>query len=197
MKELNKKDIDKIVQILNNGGVIALPTDTIYGFSCLATDDKAVKKICQMKQCDDAKLYIVLVSKNYDLHKLVDLSEEQNKFIKNNTPNPLTMIVNRNPNQKLAQNFYLPTIAIRIPNDEFLQAVLDKVGFMISTSSNVHGEKPINDFNIIKSEFENLDAIVQCSTKSSRATKSSTIIDLTTPDYKILRQGDYVPKIHI
>lgn len=194
MKEFNKQNIEEIIQELKNGGVVALPTDTIYGFSCLATDDNAVKKLCQMKACDDAKLYIVLVSKNYNLDDLVELTEAQREFIKNNTPNPLTMIVNKNPNQKLAQNFYLPTIAIRIPNDNFLQAILDRIGFMISTSCNIHGEKPINDFDTIKLEFDGLDAIVY-EDDTNKISTSSTIVDLTTGDYRILRQGDCVPKV--
>ena len=192
MVELKKENISEIVNLIKQGKIVALPTDTIYGFSCLATSNKAVKKLCELKRCADDKLFILLVSKNYDLNNLAVLNEQTKKFISKNTPNPVTMILQKNKNLKLAKNFYSPTIAVRVPDNEFLQQILEHVGFMISTSCNVHGQANLTNFKDIKNTFSSLDAIVECNNVNYNS--SSTIVDLTTLDHKILRQGNYVVK---
>ena len=190
MERLNKKEVNKVVQLLKEEKVVALPTDTVYGFSCLPTSDRAVKKLCELKHCDDEKLFIVLVSKNYNLDNLIECNGSVLDFIKSNTPNPLTMIVNKKSGLKLSKNFHLPTLAIRVPNDAFLQSVLNEVGFMISTSCNIHGEPNINSVNEIIDKFDDLDAIVI--DNPNQNAKPSTIVDLTSSEIKIIRQGDYV-----
>ena len=192
MVELKKENISEIVNLIKQEKVVALPTDTIYGFSCLPTSNKAVKKLCELKKCSDEKLFIILVSKNYDLNNLAVLNEDVKNFISNNTPNPVTMILQKNKNLKLAKNFYAPTIAIRVPDNEFLQQILSEVGFMISTSCNVHGQANLTNFKDIKNTFSNLDAIVECNLVNYNS--SLTIVDLTTKDFKILRQGNYIVK---
>lgn len=192
MEKLKTKNIKEIVNNLKNNKVVALPTDTIYGFSCLPTSETAVKKLCELKQCDNEKLFIILVYENYDLTNLLTCENETLEFIKNNTPNPLTFIVNKNTNLKLAKNFYLPTLAIRIPKNKFLQSILKEVGFMISTSCNIHGKPNLLTCEEIEKQFPNLDCIVE--TKTSNATTPSTIVDITTSTYKIIRQGDYIVK---
>lgn len=191
MKKIACDDIEAIVDVLNQDKVIAIPTDTIYGFSCLATSETAVKKIYELKRRSEQKSFIILVSKSYDLNKIV---KDKNliSFIRNNTPAPLTMIVNKSDDLKLSSSFYLPTIAIRIPDDDFLQKILAKVGYMVSTSCNIQGEPNINNFVSIEETFTSLDAIVELEEKQD--TKPSTIVDLTSSPIKILRQGDYVLK---
>ena len=184
-------DIDKIVNLLRNGGLISLPTDTIYGFSCLATDNSAISRLCKMKNRDDGKQFILLVSKNFDLCKLLDLSAKNCEFIDKHTPANLTMIVNKNKDIQLADIFELPTLAVRIPDNDFLQSILDKVGFMVSTSCNLQGEPFINDYEGIMSVFPDIDAIVKFNPKPA---SPSTIVDLTSADITVVRQGEYFIK---
>lgn len=192
MIELKKYNIKEIVKLIKRENVVAMPTDTIYGFSCLATSNKALKKLCELKQCSDEKLFIILVAKDYDLSKLAIVTESIKKFVVENTPNPITMILQKQPNVKLAKNFYSTTIAVRIPNDDFLQQILSEVGFMISTSCNVHGQPHLTNYKDIINAFTTLDAIVK--NDDTTSCLSSTIVDLTTPEHKILRQGDYIVK---
>ena len=192
MVKLTENDVDRIVELLNQDKIVAMPTDTIYGFSCLATSNKAVKTLCNLKKCSNEKLFIILVSKSYDLSKLVSLNDSIKEFVKNNTPNPVTMIVEKNPSLKLAKNFEIPTIAIRIPDNGFLQKILDKVGFMISTSCNIHGQQNLTNPTDIINTFGSLDAIVESNTANYNS--SSTIVDLTTNPHKVIRQGGYIVK---
>ena len=189
MKRLNIKQIDEIVEVVTSGGIVALPTDTIYGFSCLATNNEAIKRLCSLKNRDDGKQFILLVSSKFNLNNLLDMSDGIREFISAHTPNNLTMIVNKKNTIKLADIFELPTLAIRIPNNEFLEAILDKVGYMVSTSCNLQGEPFLNDYNSIIEAFPGIDAIVEA---ESRDASPSTIVDLTGNDIKVVRQGEYI-----
>mgnify|MGYP003325880757 CR=1 FL=1 len=75
MKRLNIKQIDEIVEVITSGGIVALPTDTIYGFSCLATNNEAIKRLCSLKNRDDGKQFILLVSSKFNLNNLLDMSD--------------------------------------------------------------------------------------------------------------------------
>ena len=191
MKILNTEEINEIVECITSGGIIALPTDTIYGFSCLATDNNAISRLCKLKERDDGKQFILLVSSKFDLSRLVSLSEDTKRFVAEHTPNNLTMIVNKSSAVQLADIFELPTLAIRIPNNAFLEAVLEKVGYMVSTSCNLQGEPFLNDYKSIMSAFPSIDAIVKA---ESNIASPSTIVDLTSEEIKVVRQGGYIIK---
>lgn len=185
-------DAKMIAERILDGEVIALPTDTVYGFSCLANSESAVNMLQNIKNETECRSYILLVSKNYDLTKLM-ADKEQIDFVQKNSPNPVSFIVNKNPDLLLAKTFSLPTIAIRIPNDEFLQSILDKVGFMISTSCNIHGEQNINNPQEIMEKFSEYNIGVLFG--DVKANVSSTLVDITGESFKILRQGEYIVKI--
>ena len=191
MKILNTEEINEIVDVITSGGIVALPTDTIYGFSCLATDNNAISRLCKLKEREDGKQFILLVSSKYDLSKLVSLSGATQEFVLEHTPNNLTMIVNKSSSVKLADIFELPTLAIRIPNNAFLEAILDKVGYMVSTSCNLQGEPFLNDYQSIMSAFPSIDAIVRA---EPNIASPSTIVDLTSEEIKVVRQGGYIIK---
>lgn len=193
MEILNKFDLEKIINLIKNNKIVALPTDTIYGFSCLATDNKSIEKLCKIKHREDSQQFILLVSESYDLNNLIDVSDKNIKFIKENTPNPITMIVNKNKNVNLSTYFKLPTLAIRIPKDKFLQSILSEVGIMISTSCNIHGQIPLNDYKEIVKTFDTLDGVVKI--ENYIPSKPSTIVDLSQQEIKIIRQGEFIIKI--
>lgn len=191
MRKFKKSDVCEIVSVLKADGVIAMPTDTIYGFSCLA-NEKAIAKLIQMKKCGNNKMFILLVSESYPLEKLVNLNNKMKDFIKQNTPNPVTMILPKSQNAFLPGQFNIDTRAIRMPKDDFLQSILNEVGFMISTSCNIHSAENLNDPQMIQKTFPQLDAIVE--NESPQDEIASTIVDLTFQQVKIIRQGSYIPK---
>lgn len=190
MEKIALHETDKIVNLLNNDQIVALPTDTIYGFSCLADCDETIEQLYKLKQRNESKQFIILVGKNYDLKQLIKVTDKIRNFIDSNSPAPLTMIVSKNPTAPLSSQFSLDTLAIRIPDDEFLQNILDKVGFMISTSCNVQGQPPLNTWQEIATKFPAIDGLVI--RDNLPASKPSTIVDLTSTPFKIIRQGEYV-----
>ena len=187
-----EKNVKSIAERILDGEVVAIPTDTVYGFSCLATSESAISMLQNIKNETESRSYILLVHKDYDLSKLIK-DKKQIEFIKKNSPNPVSFIVNKNLDLVLAKTFSLPTIAIRIPNDEFLQSILEKVGFMISTSCNIHGEPNINNPQEIMDKFSDCNIGVLFGTV--KANVSSTLVDITDEKFKILRQGEYIVKL--
>lgn len=192
MIKLTKDKTKEIVDLLKQEKIVALPTDTIYGFSCLATSNTALENLCKLKQCSDEKMFIILVSQSFDLSKIAIMTDNVKRFVRDNTPNPITMILQRQPDTHLAKNFNIPTIAIRIPKDEFLQKILSEVGFMVSTSCNIHGQPNLTSSRDIVDSFPTLDGIVE--TEEKHCSLSSTIVDLTSSELKVLRQGGYIIK---
>jgi len=186
------EEIEGIVKLLKEDKVVALPTDTVYGFSCLATSDIAVKKIYDMKQRDEQKAFIILLSKKYNLSELIE-DKDTISVIQNNTPAPVTFVVNKATNFKISKYFTLPTLAIRVPDNDFLQGILEHVGYMVSTSCNIQGEPNINECSLIQETFPMLDGIVDFNYLKN--SPPSTIVDLTNKPYKIIRQGDFVFKV--
>lgn len=189
MEILSTEQIDEIVNVIAGGGIVALPTDTIYGFSCLATNNDAINRLCKLKNRDDGKQFILLVSSKYNLDNLIVCDDKIKEFIDTHTPNNLTMIVNKKRDLELADIFELPTLAIRIPNNAFVEAILDKVGYMVSTSCNLQGEPFLNDYCSIINAFPSIDAVVRAETKDA---SPSTIVDLTADEFKVVRQGEYI-----
>ena len=113
------QEIQNSLKVLNEGGLILYPTDTVWGIGCDATNEEAVKKVFQLKQREDSKALICLVSDDRMLKKHVKNIPEAAFSILDVTETPITIIYD-NP-QHLASNLISSdnNIAIRIPNDDF------------------------------------------------------------------------------
>ena len=153
-----------------------MPCDTIYGFVC--STPEAEKRIGLIKGREDNKPYIKLISSP---DKLSAISNDKiDSRILSLWPGPLTLIVN-----SLGRG----TIALRVPEDDFLIKILNIVNVpVVSTSVNRSGMPPMNKIDEIISNFENsVDLIVDGGDLENSV--PSTILDVTGRPYKIVRQG--------
>ncbi len=155
-------DIDNCVSVLEKGGIILYPTDTIWGIGCDATNEQAVKKVYALKKREETKSMIILVSKeeNIGTYAQEPCAEIRNEL--QNNSNPLTVIY---PNAKnLAPNLFSPdqTIAIRIPKDDFCRNLITSFGKpLVSTSANISGETTAVNFDEVSDEIKkSVDYIV-------------------------------------
>jgi L-threonylcarbamoyladenylate synthase len=182
--EINNKYTDpQIVEIataIKESKIVIMPTDTIYGFSCIK---KSEAKLREIKKREN-KPFIYLVS-NYEMIKRFDINNDididiYRNVLEKNWPNMITFILLTKNNEK---------IAFRMPNDPVLLKIIDIVGEpIVSTSVNYSGEPIITDIDHIKLEFCNkVDLIVV--NKAFTGDKESTIVDLTDGNYKIIREG--------
>ena len=166
--------ISNVVRLLKNNGLVIIPTDTIYGFSCLPDSDVAIARLSQLKQREN-KPYIIL---DTDEHRIKSYFKHvfTNKIIKKLIadkvwPGKLTVIADK------CEKVYYPflskvnTIAIRYPDNELIRNLNSSLDSgIISTSINISGEKELTSISEIKEKWsDNVDYICEGSLESSSA----------------------------
>ncbi|QNM86056.1 threonylcarbamoyl-AMP synthase [Polaribacter pectinis] len=174
-------------EFLKQGKTILYPTDTVWGLGCDATNFEAVSNIYKLKNREESKSLIVLVSSIFMLKKYVSVPNKALEILKN-TNKPTTIIYN-NP-KGFAKNTIAEdkTIAIRIVKDEFCRKLIKRFGKpIVSTSANVSGENTPKSFKEISQPIlDGVDYIVNLH-QSKENIKSSTILKIVGEDIQVLR----------
>jgi L-threonylcarbamoyladenylate synthase len=167
--------LDDLAGVLRAGGVALIPTDTIYGLHALATDERAIARIAVMKGRDNDKPFVIIAS---SIDQLRALGATVPKELSRIWPAPLTAI--------LASG--RTTIAARIPDLEWLRALLQRTGPLVSTSANRSGDPPITSPHDLAQDLQDvLDAVLD---QGPREGKPSTIVDFTGAEPRLVREGD-------
>ena len=156
-------DIEECISVLRNGGIILYPTDTIWGIGCVATNEKAVERIFQLKNRPDQKALIVLVADEMDVLKHVANTDLRVFDYVKQSPRPVTVVYEGAIG--LADNLVGKdgSVAIRITDDTFCKHLIKRFRKpIVSTSANVSGEPPARYFSEIKDEIKNgVDFVVK------------------------------------
>lgn len=181
---INLNDLLKLEQTDINGKVIVFSTDTVYGIGTCWTDSEGIEKIYEIKKRDGRKPLAVLAYSFDQIKDYIEIINDRTlELVNNYWPGAVTFIFKKQASFK----YPLDTIAFRIPNSNIALEILKKFGPLATTSVNLSGENPINNPEDIENKFKDIDYIV--SDKEEFSSVSSTIVDLTTNDIKILRQG--------
>lgn len=146
-----------IIEIIKNGGVGVVPTDTIYGVVGTVFDSEVVERIKKAKGRDETKRYIVLVGRADQLPDLgIYLSEKQLKAVKKLWENPISVDLHcDNTVDHISGNY--GSIAVRMPKPMWLRNFLTTTGPIIATSANVSGMQTPNDIKEIQTMLPGLD----------------------------------------
>lgn len=176
LNKRNPETLETISALIVDGGVAILPCDTIYGLC--AAYDIGEKALMDLKGRDSRKPFLVLAT----IGQAEKLCTEIPEDILESWPAALTVILNKKEGG---------TIAIRVPNDAFLQNLLEMTGTPIySTSVNIAGEPSLHSLSAICKRFESLvDVVVRGDEMQGKV--PSTLIDATVKPYKLVRQGLY------
>ncbi|MBR1427952.1 MAG: threonylcarbamoyl-AMP synthase [Prevotella sp.] len=153
-----KEDIQNAIKVLKEGGVILYPTDTVWGIGCDATNEKAVARVYEIKHRDDSKAMICLVDSDSRLQRYVRNVPNVAWDIMDLATKPITIILDRAVN--LAPNLIAAdgSIAMRITHEEFSKELCYRFQKpLVSTSANVSGEPPAQNYADISQEI--LDAV--------------------------------------
>ena len=171
---------------LNKGDVIIFPTDTVYGIGAKIDDIVALEKIYEIKHRPKDKRLAVLCANIDDIEKIAILNDSARKLIKNYMPGALTIILKSKV--KVRNEYILETVAVRIPDHELALRILALNGPMATSSVNVSGSKPMNDYlEIVKHFSSEVLYVFPNALESSKI--SSTIVDLTKGDCTLVREG--------
>lgn len=174
------EEIKKAIEVLQSGGVILYPTDTIWGIGCDATNEKAVEKVYQIKKRAETKSMLVLIDSAAKLNGYVEEIPDMAWDLIELTTKPLTIIY---PNSKnLAKNLVGEdkSVGMRITNEEFSRKLCQRFRKpIVSTSANVSGQKSPTFFSDISNEIkEAVDYIVDYRREDNTENKPSSIIKL-------------------
>jgi len=183
----DSKGISKAVRIIENGGIVVFPTDTVYGIGCNPYDSHAVENIYKIKNRGNNKLFPILGYSIEELEKIAIFDNLTKKIIEKFWPGQLTLIV-KLKDDKIKKSMKLDDkIAIRIPNNKCALSILKQCKILVGTSANISGESPLTDPNDCEKNVKGYDVLVDGGKISS--TGESTIIECNKNGLKIHRQG--------
>lgn len=173
-------DLKKAVEILQNGGVILYPTDTIWGIGCDATNEEAVRRIYDIKKREDSKSMLVLMGNINLLERYVEEVPEIAFDLVELSEKPVTIIYDGAKN--LAPNLIAAdgSIGIRITSEEFTQKLIQRFKKpIVSTSANISGQASPANFSEVSEEIKQaVDYIVGYRQDDRSKAAPSSIIKL-------------------
>jgi tRNA threonylcarbamoyl adenosine modification protein (Sua5/YciO/YrdC/YwlC family) len=187
-----ERQVQKAVEILNNGGVIIFPTDTVYGLGCDIFNARAVEKVARIKGISIEKANFSFIC--YDLSHLSDFAKHVNnsafKLMKQCLPGPFTFILEASHNVPKVFRNKKRTIGIRIPDNNVIRAIIKELGHPVLTTS-IHDEDEIHDYitdpELIYEKYQkSVDAVIDGGFGN---VYPSTVIDCSGEEPVVVRQG--------
>jgi L-threonylcarbamoyladenylate synthase len=180
--------ISSALEILRAGGLVALPTDTVYGVGALAFDDQAVERIYEAKNRPNEKAIPILLGDAEDLLKVTSSVPEMGLVLAGCFwPGPLTLVLPKHP--ALPDGISnLPTVGVRVPDHAVARALLQAAGPMAVTSANLSGLPSTTYAGEVLAQLGGRIPLILDGGRT-RGGIPSTVVDCTGADPKILRQG--------
>jgi len=186
----NSKEVERVVKVLQEGGLVIYPTDTVYAIGCDALNVRAVEKICQIKGINPQKSNLSIIC--YDLSTISEYAKVSNstfKLMKKNLPGPFTFILpTSNELPKIYKN--KKEVGIRIPDNTIIRELVNELGNPIMTMS-IHDEDDIIEYStdpeLIYEKYQDIADIVVDG--GYGGTEASTIVNCTTDEFEVIRQG--------
>jgi len=187
-KNPQRRLIRKVVEVLEGGGVIGYPTDTIYGVGCDLFNQEAIRKIHRLKKLEDKKPLSFICSDLKDISRYAYVSNYAYKMMKRLLPGPYTFVLKAT---KLVPKIAMTkqnTVGIRIPDNKICLTLVKELGHpIISTSVYKPDEGLFNEPAEIEERFgKQLDLVID---GGVIVAEHSSIIDLTGDSPKVIRKG--------
>lgn len=189
---VDNRKIEEVISILKKGGVIVIPTDTVYSFACDLNNKKGLKKLAQLKGVKLNKANFSLIC--YDLSTLNEFTKPIDrstyKLLNKALPGPYTFILNASNKVPKLFDSNKKEIGIRIPANDIARQIVLSLGNALAVTS-VHDEDEIIDYTNDPSEifqrFENeVDLVID---GGIGTLEPSTIIDCTNGEFEVIREG--------
>ena len=179
--------IEQASKIIEDGGIVVFPTDTVYGIGCNPYNKESAKKVYEIKSRDFSKPFPVLVYSKEIASKIAEFDEISEKLVEKFWPGQLTILL-KLKDEKLKESLNLSDkIALRVPNHKCTLALLEKCHYLIGTSANVSGQPSFFDPDECIKSVENYDVFVDGGTITSKG--ESSIIQIEDGEIKIIREG--------
>ena len=187
MRRFKQNEIDKLADILKNDGVISIPTDTLYGLCVRMNSKKAREKLMKIKNRPSNKSLPIMCEDEEQIKSIGIVNDKTEKIIKAFMPGPITLVLLKKDCLPKYVNEGSPEIGVRMATSDQVKELIKKVGGPICVSSaNKSGEPTCKSIDEIEEIFPDLDGIMEGDVFFG---KGSTIVDCTTDNIKIQREG--------
>lgn len=187
MKKISQEKYKQGSKILQKGGLIAFPTETVFGFGVVYDDEKAYKKLIDVKKRPPAQPFTLMCADPMDIEKYAYIDERARKLIKSFFPGQFTII--------LKAKEHLPSwvvskdgmVGIRVPDYKLVQELIRATGKpLLVPSANRHNEPPLTNSDDVYHAFKKeIDAVIE---GESISNIPSTIVKIDK-NVKIIREG--------
>ncbi len=190
-KNNNPADLQRIVDLLNDGGLIIYPTDTMYAIGCHGLKERAIERICRLKDIDPKKNNLSIIC--YDLSSISEYAKVDNatfKLMRRNLPGPFTFILNGTTRlPKIFRN--RKEVGIRMPDNPIIREIARLLDAPIMTTTLPHDEDEdieyVTDPELIDEKWgDTVDLIIDGGIGNM---EGSTVVDCTQGEAEIIRQG--------
>ncbi len=181
--------ISQVVELLKRGGVICYPTDTLYGVGCDIFNQKAVKRVHQLKKRPKKKPFSFMCSSLKNISHYAHVSNTAYRLMRKNLPGPYTLVL---PGSKVVPKIMLTrqkTVGIRVPDNPICLAIIEELGHPLLNTSALTDDHPgpvIDGLDVDDLFGKQVDLIID---GGEVYPEPSTVISLITDQPEILRTG--------
>ena len=187
MKIVEQRNIEEASIILSQGGLIAFPTETVFGFGVVFDDEKAYRRLIEVKRRPPEKPFTLMCADVNSIRQYAEVDKRADALIKAFMPGQFTIVLKAKPGLPSWAVGSNGMVGIRVPDYPLVQEMIKNVGKpLLVPSANRSGEKPLTTsievYEIFKDE---IDAVVEGESVSQ---KPSTIV-IIDKDVKIIREG--------
>lgn len=190
IRNITEESIAAAGKILSEGGLVAFPTDTVYGLGALCTDEAAIEKLFAAKGRNEGKPISILVSDIAQVEAAAEeVPEKARRLMEQYWPGALTIVLKKNPNLSDRLSAGTGTIGIRMPDSETARALIKAAKSPLAApSANRSGKRSAVTAEDVREDLEGrIDLILDGG--PCPVGLASTVVDLTGKAPKILREG--------
>lgn len=186
---VTKEAIHRMVDVLNHEGIIAFPTETVYGLAAKYHSVQAFNRLFEAKRRPENKSITMMLSDIEDIKNYADVTTRDQAIISSFMPGAITIVLHKKHNVPSTMTCGKETIGIRIPDDDFVRDLIRQMGCpLMVTSANISGEPDCVTTQDVLNQLEGrIDLIVE---GESGHLLPSSVVDLTGEKIQLLRQGD-------
>jgi L-threonylcarbamoyladenylate synthase len=184
-----REDFEQARDVLREGGLVALPTDTVYGLCAVAADRAAVERLYEVKARDPKQPLPLFVGSTEQARLIVEVNAAAEALAAKFWPGALTIVLPKKPAFETRAAAGGATIGVRVPDDPLLRELALELGPITGTSANIAGREECHSADEVRAQLgDAVDLIVDAPINASG--KPSTIVDCTDPaSLRVLREG--------
>lgn len=179
----------RAIDVLRAGGIVALPTDTVYGLVAVAADRAAVDRVYEVKARDPQQSLPLFVASVEQAELIADVDDVARRLMQWYWPGALTIVLRKNPSYQTRAAASGDTIAVRAPGDPLLRELASQLGPLTGTSANIAGREECHTAEQVRAQFgDAVDLIVDAPADATGM--PSTVVDCSEPGrVSVLREG--------